>query len=94
MAEEKLFAQLKALFQETGQAHHEAFLETDGADPDWPIWYADYLHEKLSALLQADFTRSELVYLLVRVDKERSLQAPGSDWGHYYARFFLDRYGT
>ena len=26
---------------QTGQAHHKAFEATDGADPDWPIWYAE-----------------------------------------------------
>ena len=37
---------LENLFRETGQAHHQAFLSTNGADPDWPIWYAGYLVDK------------------------------------------------
>ena len=31
------------LLLEAGRAHHAAFAATDGADPDWSIWYADYL---------------------------------------------------
>jgi hypothetical protein len=44
--------------------------------------------------LRAEFTQSELVYLLVLVDRERALHAPGAEWTDYYARFFLARYGS
>jgi NAD(P)H-hydrate epimerase len=87
-----LAMELEQLFVETGHAHHQAFIETNGADPDWPIWYADYLKERLSTLLGATFTRSELVYLLVMADKERGLNAPGAKWPRYYAKFFIERY--
>ena len=83
---------LAALFREAGHAHHQAYLDTDGEDPEWPRWYADFLHERLGALLGARFTRSELTYLLVQVDKTLHLHAPGADWPRYYARFFLERY--
>ncbi|GAB4451187.1 MAG: hypothetical protein Kow00120_21510 [Anaerolineae bacterium] len=88
----KLEAQLAALFEEAGNAHHQAFTESGGDDPEWPLWYADYLHEKLSKALGAGFTRSELVYLLVMVAKEQALRAPGANWARYYARFFATRY--
>ncbi len=65
---------------------------TDGAHPDWPIWYAEYLHEKLSQLLGAKFTLSELVYLLVGLDKEVQQKAPGARWSVYYAKSFIARY--
>ncbi|HJW91594.1 MAG TPA: hypothetical protein VJ436_13205 [Anaerolineales bacterium] len=87
-----LYSELAKLFKETIEGHKQAFAETEGYDPDWPIWYAEQLHAPLSALLQAKFTRSELVYLLVRVEKERQLEAPGAEWTGYYARFFLERY--
>ncbi|HEX6303875.1 MAG TPA: hypothetical protein VFZ76_06780 [Anaerolineales bacterium] len=87
-----LAQQLEELFRETGKAHHQAFIETDGADPDWPIWYAEYACEKLARLLKANFTKSELVYLIVAAEKERGLRAPGSDWPVYFTRFFLKRY--
>ena len=41
----ELRTNLVDLFREAGHAHHAAFAATDGADPDWPIWYADYLQE-------------------------------------------------
>lgn len=84
--------QLITLFEQTGKAHHQAFAATDGADADWPIWYAEYLMDKLPSLLGSTFTKSELVYLLVRLGKEQALDAPGAKWPRYYARYFVERY--
>ena len=41
---------LTQLFKETGQAHHQAFLSTNGVDENWPQWYADYLQGPLNGL--------------------------------------------
>lgn len=88
-----MLEQLRAMFQETVKAHHQAYQESGGEDPEWPLWYADHLMAGLGKILNATFTKSELIYLLMLVEKERSLKAPGSDWATYYARFFDDRYG-
>jgi NAD(P)H-hydrate epimerase len=85
--------QLEDLFRETGKAHHQAYIETDGADPEWPLWYAEYSHGKLGALLGATFTRSDLIYLIVQAAKEQALRAPGANWPRYWVRFFIERYG-
>lgn len=84
--------EVAALFREAGEAHHAAYSETDGADPDWPIWYAGYLQPRLSAALNAKFTKSELVYLLVSLDREVQRQAPGANWHAYYAKALVSRY--
>ena len=68
------------LLDDAGRAHHKAFFDTDGADPDWPLWYADYLLDNLRLALRAQFTRSELVYLLVMLDREQRMHAPGATW--------------
>lgn len=80
---------LAELFQQAKQAHLQAYQKTDGADPEWPLWYADYLLEPLREILQADLTKSELVYLLVRVDREQRESAPQANWTEYYADFCL-----
>lgn len=92
MNETSLATRLEELFRETGHAHHQAFIDTDGYDPDWPIWYAEYMLERLRRLLDAGFTKSELAYLLIRVANEQPLEAPGADWARYYAKFFIQRY--
>ena len=64
--------ELAALFESIGKAHHKAFEATDGADPEWPSWYAEHLKSRLSELLGASFTKSELVYLIVSAEKEQA----------------------
>ncbi len=93
MTEADIPRQLEALFHEVARAHHQAYIETDGADPEWPLWYAEHLRDRLGALLDASFTKSELVYMLVLVANEQPLRAPGANWARYYAKFFLGLYG-
>ncbi len=85
--------QVEALLLEAGEAHHQAYSATDGADEDWPIWYADYLRDRLAELLGARFSKSELVYLLIALDREVQRLAPGANWRAYYARALVERYG-
>ena len=92
MSEMDLSRQLEELFHKVAKAHHHAYIETDGADPEWPLWYAEHLQERLSALLDASFTKSELVYMLIWVAHEQPLRAPGANWAKYYAKFFLGLY--
>ena len=90
--ETDLTRQLEELFREANEAHHQAYIETDGADPEWPLWYADYLRGKLAPLLDATFTKSQLVYMLILVANEQPLTAPGANWARYYAKRFLSLY--
>jgi NAD(P)H-hydrate epimerase len=85
--------QVERLFRETGPAHHEAFIETDGADPEWPLWYAEYLYERISALLSQDLSKSELVHLILSAEEDRAENAPEADWPRHYARYVLRHLG-
>jgi len=79
------------LLAQTGEAHHEAFAETDGADPDWPIWYAEYARDKFADRFDMDFTRSQLVFCLMNADIEHQARSPDSDWPEFYANEFIER---
>ncbi len=70
MAPDDLSARVAELLTETGKAHHQAYLATDGDDPEWPIWYAGYLKEPLNELLDGELTQSEIVYHLVAADRQ------------------------
>ena len=70
------------LINRSGPAHHQAFLEVDGWDPEWPIWYAEYFWAPIQEFLPREVTRSELTYLLVKAYKE---WAEGEDWAHLLA---------
>jgi hypothetical protein len=87
-----LSEQLSDLFRATAEAHHRAYLATDGLDPDWPLWYADALLEPLQHLLKVDLTRAGIADLLVQAEREQRSKAPAGDWPAFYASYFIDRY--
>lgn len=92
MKDADLLQQIENLLTETAESHHQAFITTEGEDPEWPLWYAEHLLEKMRSLLNAKFTKSELVYMLVSAEKENGCEAPGAEWTRFYAKFFSERY--
>ena len=87
-----LIYELANLLNETAEAHHKAFAATNGEDAEWPIWYADYLLDKMRGMLNSNFTKSELIYILVSAEKENGRMAPGAYWPRFYANFIVSRY--
>ena len=83
--------QIGRLLHEAGETHHRVFRIVDGADDDWASWYADWLISlsELPGLLGVKPVRSELVYLLVSLDKEYTARQPGEPWEAYYAQRIL-----
>ena len=88
----ELHKNLAQLMVDTGKAHHAAFAATDGADPDWPIWYANHLQEPLGKTLQREFHKSQLIYCLMNADFERTARVPESSWPDFYADHFIERF--
>jgi hypothetical protein len=83
--------QISVLLHEAGETHHRVFRIVDGADDDWASWYAQWLIDlsELPELLGTRPVRSELIYLLVSLDKKFTAEAPGEPWETYYARQIL-----
>jgi len=86
--------QIAALLHEAAETHHQVYRITDGTDPDWASWYADWLTRlsELPELLEARPVRSELTYELVRLDKEYNATASADPWPNYYARALVERF--
>ena len=84
-------AKLVELLREAGRAHHKAFAATDGADPDWPTWYADYLKEPFAEQLDLDFEKCRLTQCLMNADVEHQARSRDSDWAEYYADQIVER---
>jgi hypothetical protein len=86
--------QIGGLLLEAGETHHRVYRIREGADDDWASWYADWLVNlsELPALLGARPVRSELVFLLVSLDKDYTAGQPGEPWEAYYARRILDHF--
>ena len=89
-----LEAQLAELFMQTGKDHHLAFIETDGEDPDWPQWYAEYLEHRLPELLQSsELSRASIAQALIEADQHHR-ESGDAAWPQTYAQFFINRFGT
>ncbi|MEM6926303.1 MAG: glutathione S-transferase N-terminal domain-containing protein [Myxococcota bacterium] len=80
------------LLKQTGHAHHQAFLATDGADPEWPLWYAEHAKDRLNELLGVSLTQSEIVALLVTLDQEHRAQGGEAPWPAFYAEKAAERF--
>ena len=83
--------QVRRLLNEAGETHHRVFRIVDGADDDWASWYAQWLIDlsELPDLLGERPVRSELIYLLVSLDKQYTAEDPAEAWELYYARQIL-----
>jgi hypothetical protein len=87
---------LAELLHEAAETHHRVFRITDGADDDWASWYAEWLVtlSELPELLGTKVVRSELTYLLVRLDKEYTERRLDERWEDYYARELVRHFGS
>jgi hypothetical protein len=85
---------LADLLHEVAETHHRVYRISDGEDPDWASWYATWLIDlsELPQLLGRTPVRSELVYLLVLLDKEVTEQQPSQSWEQYYARRLAEHF--
>ena len=86
--------QIAALLHEAGETHHLVYRIVDGDDPDWASWYADWLINlsELPQILGATPIRSELVWLLVTLDKEYGKTNPDTAWPQWYAERIVERF--
>jgi hypothetical protein len=86
--------QVSDLLHEAGETHHRVYRIVDGADDDWASWYANWLINlsELPALLGSKPVRSELVYLLVGLDKQYAAEQPGEPWEGFYARHIIEHF--
>jgi hypothetical protein len=78
---------IAALLHEAGETHHIVYRIVDGDDPDWASWYGGWLINlsELPQILGTTPVRSELVWLLVSLDKEYTDAKPETPWPQWYA---------
>jgi hypothetical protein len=85
-----------SLLDEAGETHHRVYRIVDGDDPDWASWYADWLLNlsELPQILGIRPVRSELVWLLVQLDKEYTQTNSDVPWPRWYASRVLEHFGA
>lgn len=84
---------VEELLREAAETHHQVYRIVDGDDADWASWYADWLLNlsELPQILAATPVRSELVWLLVSLDKEYVERRPRPAWERWYAERIIGR---
>ena len=87
--------ELSDLLHEVAETHHVVWKITDGDDPDWASWYADHLLRltRFPEMIGKPVVRSELVYLLVKLDKEQAVQPTAGRWEDIYAAKLIEHFG-
>jgi hypothetical protein len=87
---------IAALLHEAAETHHTVYRITDGDDPDWASWYADWLLElsELPSHLGGRPIRSHLVHALVELDREHTASGSSERWEDVYARGLVARLGA
>lgn len=79
---------ISQLLHQASEAHHIVYEIVDGDDKDWASWYSERLItlSKLPEVLEIKPVRSELTYMLVKLDKEYAKEKPEKKWEDYYAK--------
>ncbi len=88
--------QAAALLHEAGETHHLVYRIVDGDDPDWASWYAQWLLDlsELPHILGTTPVRSELVWMLVSLDKEYTNTDPELPWPQWYAERIVEHFAA
>lgn len=83
------------LLAEAAETHHRVYRATDGADPDWATWYAHWLIHlsPLPELIGRTPINSELVWLLVGLDRRYTADRPEESWEFFYAKGIAAHFG-
>jgi len=87
-------AAIAEVLHRAAETHHVVFGIVDGADDDWASWYSKWLIDlsELPDLLGAKPVRSELTYLLVKMDKEYTERRPQERWEDIYAQGLAEHF--
>ncbi len=91
MADPISATELAELLVETGRRHHAAYIDSDGVDPEWPLWYAGYLQARLWDRGGSLPSRSLLVHLLLTAEADHGASDDGRPWPEFYAELILGR---
>ena len=83
--------ELAALLLDTGHHHHQAFISSDGVDPEWALWYAAHLQTKIWDAFGEVPTRSMLVHLLIDGDERIRAGDTTEPWPTFYASLITER---
>jgi len=78
---------ISRVLSQASETHHVVFALVDGNDPDWASWYSEWLLtlSELPKYLENKPVKSELIYMLVKLNKDYLKEKPEKKWEDYYA---------
>ena len=81
------YEDIAGVLHEAAETHHTVWRITDGDDPDWASWYADWLLDlsELPALLEPSRCACTLVHALVQLDRDH-VACRSTDVGKTFTR--------
>ena len=82
--------ELVELLKQTGHHHHQAYMASNGVDPEWALFYAGYLQSHLWDRAGVLPTRSRLVQLLLNAEAAFNATGSTDPWQPSYAKFILN----
>ncbi len=84
------------VLHEAAETHHVVWRITDGDDPDWASWYADWLLDlsELPVMLGAKPVRSHLIHALVQLDRDHVTAGSKERWEDVYARRLVEQFAA
>lgn len=90
------YEDIAGVLHEAAETHHTVWRITDGDDPDWASWYADWLLDlsELPVLLKAKPVRSHLVHALVQLDRDHVASNSADRWEEVYARGLIAHFSA
>ena len=90
------FEPIPTVLHEAAETHHVVWRITDGDDPDWASWYADWLLtlSELPNLLDVRPVRSHLVHALVQLDRDQTAADTDEPWPVFYARHLRQQFSS
>ena len=89
---EKLQQTLTDLFTKTIKAHHHAYEEVDGFDPQWCEWYADHIRDEFNQAAGKDFTTEQLTQFFIDANKAYLASDQSVKWQVFYAQLAIEKY--
>jgi hypothetical protein len=87
---------ISVLLHEAAETHHVVYRISNGDDPDWASWYADWLIDLSELPIELGNTpvRSALIHALVELDREYTSSQPDERWEDFYARGLIERFSS
>lgn len=87
-------SELAELLMQCGHHHHQAYIDADGVDPEWALWYSGHLQTLLWDRAGMLPTRSQIIQTLLNAEQAHKDAGGEGPWPPFYAKIMLEAFGA